>query len=275
MRPVIIALGLMTILAAQPEPRAHFDVVSLKINPAGATPVLIPRMLQLRPGGRFNPPTQISLRQLILLAYRSEIMASELSGGPDWWTREAYDVDARADEQAFAHAVTARDRSKLLEQMVQSLLEDRFKLRLKREHVDANVWTLTVAKGGPKLARSKNAACGINDRPGPHCHFINGQITLGYVAESVTLAEIVESLQEGVLRERVVDGTGLSGMFDVNVKWTLDVRQDPNASKPEQQDNDAPEVFTALQEQAGLRLERRKAPATRLILESVEHPAAN
>ena len=103
-----------------------------------------------------------------------------------------------------------------------------------------------MAKGGPKLASGKNPACGINDRPGPHCHFKNGQITRGLIGESLTVADIVETLQENVLRERVVDRTGLSGMFDVNVNWTLDTHQDPSAPKPEAQDDEAPDVFTAL-----------------------------
>ena len=275
MRHVLLAFALAATLTAQADTRSRFEVVSLKINPAGATPALIPRMLQFRPGGRFTPPTSISLRQLILLAYRSDIMASELSGGPEWWTREAYDINARADEATFARAVTARDRSRLLEQMVQSLLEDRFRLRLKRVQSEANIWTLTVAKGGPKLAKGTNPACGLEDRPGPHCHFKSGQMTRGLVAESVTVAEIVETLQEVVLNERVVDGTGLSGLFDVNVKWTLNTRQDPNARTPEQQDPESADVFTALQEQAGLRLERRKGPATRLVVESVDHPTSD
>jgi uncharacterized protein (TIGR03435 family) len=275
MKLAILALGLAAALAAQADENTRFDVVSLKVNSAGATPRLVPRRLEFLPGGRFMPPTPISLRQLILLGYRSEIMESELSGGPDWWTSEAYDINARAGEQAFTSAVTARQRSRLLEQMVRALLEDRFHLRLTHTQVEANIWTLTVARGGAKLSHGKNPSCGINDRPGPHCHFLNGQITRGLVGENLTVAEIVEVLQESVLHERVVDRTGLSGMFDVNVSWTLDTRPDPNARTPEAQDGEGADVFTALQEQAGLKLDRRKGPATRLIVQSVEHPVVD
>jgi len=256
----------------------RFDVISLKVNPAGATRGLLGRNLQFRPGGRFTV-TGITLRQLVLLAYRSEIMGSELSGGPDWWIRDAYDITARADEKVFASATSSRDRSRLLESMVQSLLEERFHLRLKRERTEANIWTLMVGKGGAKLARTKNAACGLEDSSGPHCHAISGGVSQGLEGESITVGDIVSFLQEAVLVERVIDGTGLAGMFDVHVKWTRNAflaRQDPNAPNPgEAQGEDGADVFSALQEQAGLPLVRGKGPATRLIIEGVDHPATN
>jgi len=260
------------------EGQHRFDVVSLKVNPAGPTRGLLGRNLQFRPGGRFTV-TGITLRQLVLLAYRSEIMGSELSGGPDWWIRDAYDINARVDEQVFARATTSRDRSRLLESMVQSLLEEQFHLRLTRDRTEANIWTLMVAKGGAKLVTTKSAACGLEDPPGPHCHAISGGVSQGLEGESITVGEIARFLQEAVLVERVNDGTGLTGMFDVHVKWTRDAflaRQDPNAPNPgEAQGEDGADVFSALQEQAGLRLVRGKGPATRMIIETVDHPATD
>jgi len=258
--------------------RPRFDVASLKANPAGPTRGLLGRQLQFRPGGRFTV-TGITLRQLVLLAYRGEIMGSELSGGPDWWIQDAYDINARADEKTFAYATTSHARSTLLESMVQSMLEERFHLKLRRERTDANLWTLVVAKGGAKLANAKNAACGLEDPPGPHCHAIGGGVSQGLEGESITVGEIARFLQEAVLVERVNDGTGLTGMFDVHVKWTGNAflaRQDPNAPNPgEAPGGDGADVFTAFQEQAGLRLVRQKAQATRLVVEAVDRPVAD
>ena len=270
---VVVCAALLQTIAFTASPR--FEVVSLRINSAGPTTGLVSRTLEFRPGGRFTV-AGITLRQLVLLAYRSEIMPSDLSGGPDWWIHEAYDITARADGDSMARAATSRDRSKLLESMVQSLLEDRFRLRLRRESGEANIWALSVAKGGAKLPKAKNPGCTPDDPPGPHCHVLNGGVNQGLVGEAITVADIVRALQEAVFVERVVDRTGLSGMFDVRVKWVGNpflARQAPNAPNlDESQSAEGADVFTALQEQAGLRLERQKGPTTRLIVESAEHP---
>jgi len=274
----VLSLLVSLVLLTSAQTRPRFDVVSLKVNPDGPSRGLLARLLQFRTGGRFIV-SGITLRQLVLLAYRSEIMGSELSGGPEWWDREAYDISARADETTFAGATTSRDRSTLLESMVQSLLEERFHLRFRREHTEANIWTLTVAKSGSKLVRAKNAACALEDSPGPHCHAVSGGVSRGLEAESVTIGDIARFLQEAVLVERVVDGTKLTGMFDVQVKWTGNAflaRQDPNPPNPgEASSGDGSDVFTAFQEQAGLRLVRQKGPVTRLVVDGVEHPVAD
>jgi uncharacterized protein (TIGR03435 family) len=260
------------------EPRPRFEVVSLKVASNGATKGLTERRLEFRPGGRFSV-NGITLRQLILLAYRSEIMPSELSGGPDWWTRDAYNINARAGDESLARAATARDQSRLLESMVLSLLEDRFRVRVRREQHEANIWALTIATSGVKLARATNPTCAPDDSPGPHCHSLSGGVSQGFVGESVTTADIARAMQEAVLLERVVDRTGLTGTFDINVKWTGNAflaRADPNAPNPgESQSGDGSDAFTALQEQAGLRLQRQKGPANRLIVESVDHPVTD
>ena len=260
------------------EPRPSFEVVSLKVASNGATKGLTERRLEFRPGGRFTV-NGITLRQLILLAYRSEIMPSELSGGPDWWTRDAYDINARAGDEPLARARTARDQSRLLESMVLSLLEDRFHVRVRREQHEVNIWALTIVTSGVKLARATNPACAPDDSPGPHCHALSGGVSQGFVGESVTTADIARAMQEAVLLERVVDRTGLTGTFDINVKWTGNAflaRADPNAPNPgESQGGDGTDAFTALREQAGLRLERQKALANRLIVEGADHPVTD
>ena len=101
------------------EPRPRFEVVSIKVGSNGATKGLTARLLQFQRGSRFTV-NGITLRQLVLLAYRSEIMPSELSGGPDWWTNEAYDVNARAGDELLRRAVTAQDRARLLESLIHS-----------------------------------------------------------------------------------------------------------------------------------------------------------
>lgn len=144
-------------------------------------------------------------------------------------------------------------------QRARALLEERFGLVLKRETKELPAYALTVAKGGPKLnaAATQNMAQRSSSIRGN-----NGRLTW-----TVTTAdpELITRSLSGVLERTVVDRTGLTGLYDFKIEWV----QDLNATDA------GPSVFTALQEQLGLKLEATKAPVEVYVIVKAEHPSEN
>jgi uncharacterized protein (TIGR03435 family) len=182
--------------------------------------------------------THVSLRDLIQQAYR--VQRSQISG-PSWLDTERFDITARIPPQPGRQQLPA---------MIQSLLADRFLLRLHRESRQLTAYALGVAKGGPKLEKAQSETGLRNSSRNARAH-ANG---------SVTMASLAEFLSRGLDRP-VVDRTGLAGFYNVTLDWAADALE--NAAS-------GPSIFTALQEQLGLRLNAVKAPVEILIVESVE-----
>ncbi len=145
--------------------------------------------------------------------------------------------------------------------MVKKLMADRFQLRIRDDKREMSVYALTLAKGGPKFAKSQG------DRDGkPGLGFGPGNMG----ATNATMAEIAEAMQQGAVDRPVVDQTGLVGRFDLRMRWT------PAEISAGSQSADAPpDLFTAIQEQLGLRLVATRAPVGVIVIVRVEHPSAN
>jgi uncharacterized protein (TIGR03435 family) len=143
--------------------------------------------------------------------------------------------------------------------MVRKLMADRFQLKFHYEKRELPVYLLTVAKGGPKLKKGDpNEPAGLGGGPG----------NLG--ATNATMADLAELLAHGFLDRPVIDQTGLAGKFDLRLTWTPDEMQAATQSA------DAPPgLFTAIQEQLGLKLVSTKAPADVIVIDHVEKPSAN
>ena len=207
-------------------------------------------------GGRLNT-VNTSLRMLITFAYN--VKDYQLSGGPGWANSETYDITAKAEQNATPAQ---------LRLMLQALLKDRFKLVLHHETKDAPVYELLVAKGGPKLQEDTASPGSRMGMRGP------GAVT----AERASVAMFAQLL--GTLTGRpVVDKTGLTSTYAFMLNWTPDVGEGgprgpggPDVAPP---DSNGPSLFTAIQEQLGLRLQSAKGPVENLVIESVERPSAN
>jgi uncharacterized protein (TIGR03435 family) len=207
-------------------------------------------------GGRLNT-IKTSVRMLITFAYN--VKDYQLSGGPGWTNSETYDITAKAEGNPPPEQMRL---------MLQTLLKDRFRLVLQHGTKDAPIYELMVAKGGPKLQEdttSPTMKMGMTGR---------GRIT----AQKASIAAFVSTL--GVITGRpVVDKTGLQGAYAFKLEWTPDVGEGgppglggPNAVPP---DPGGPSLFTAIQEQLGLRLQSAKGPVESLTIESVERPSEN
>jgi uncharacterized protein (TIGR03435 family) len=189
----------------------------------------------------------MTLDRLIINAYR--IKDYQLSSGPGWIHSERYDIEAKAEGNP------SHDQIRLL---LQQLLVERFHLVIHHETKDIPVYALVVAKGGAKLQEAP-------DRPTSGINVNRGKIA----GQGVTAMELAEQLSRMVDRP-VVDHTGIKGFFDFTLEY----------SPVDAQPNDGPvaglaDIFTAIQEQLGLKLESSKAPIEHLVIDHVERPSEN
>ena len=224
------------------QPALEFDVASIKPAPPGSGNTT----MKFEPGGRFRA-TGAPLNALIQMAYG--VKDFQVSRGPKWADSESYDA---YDIVAKPAAGVTLNRSQL-KVALQALLADRFRLKIHREIKDLPMYSLVVAKNGPKLTKNIDA-------PGPEATMGSGQLKGSKISMSI-LAGMLAQLLDRTVR----DDTGISGDFDVKLNW------DPGQTA----DMDGPSIFTALQEQLGLKLNAQKGPVEILIIDSAERPSGN
>jgi uncharacterized protein (TIGR03435 family) len=279
-------------LCASWQAKAHapsFDVVSVKENTSGDPFGGGDRQdTRLYPGGRFVA-RNATLRELILLAYRWEITRSQLSGVVPWMDQRRFDIEGRAAEGVIAAGDLDVPRAQLMDRMLQSLLADRFKLRVTREKRNGDLHVLSVAPGGPKLTLAKDPPCAAGKNPGGltvradldsgrACHWFKRIGRTGFEAVAIDSTDIAMGLRN-YLGRPVVDRARLTSLYNVSVRWRPDGPSRANGvgafnTEPQGDEND-PDIYTALREQLGLKLAIERAPIEMLIIESAEPPTAN
>jgi len=174
--------------------------------------------------------------------------------------------------------------------MLQVLLGNRFHLTLHRETRQLPVYELTIGKGGAKLQSSKEGSCtpySVDSPPpaslpgGPRPSFCGFHTTPGdsLDGKGITMATLAATLSRtyvSPLGRNVIDHTGLTGAYDVNLKWAIDSLSAPaGPNTTPLSDVTGPSIFTALQEQLGLKLESAKGPVEVLVIDHIERPSAN
>ncbi len=202
----------------------------------------------------------LALRDLIQFAYG--LPDSQILGGPAWLDSIMFDIDAKSDPLVDAQlralpTELARHQKQL---MVQALLADRFQLKAHRETRLLPVYALVVTKDGPKFKPSNVNGTTID----------TGRSHL-YVAGSDDTMSILARELAQVLGRVVVNQTGLSGRYDLALRWTPDDAAASASSSPDV----PPDIFTAIQEQLGLKLESTKGPVSVLVIDSVAKPSPN
>jgi uncharacterized protein (TIGR03435 family) len=228
---------------AQSAPRPSFEVASVK--PSGPDDRL---MYRLQPGGRYIA-TGLTLKNLISNAYG--VPEFRVSGGPGWRDSDKYNVEAKVGVPLPPWP----ESNKQLNLMLQSLLENRFKLALRRETREEPVYELVAAKGGAKLKTAK-----ADESPG-------FEMDTGRIHSMAVPLEYLATNLAYLLGRQVIDKTGLAGKYSYTVTYT------PDDALPA--DANGPSIFTAVQEQLGLKLESTKAPVEVLVIDHVEKPSAN
>jgi uncharacterized protein (TIGR03435 family) len=288
---VLIALGMLVIgipvfSQAPPGAKPSFEVASIKPNTSGENRVAILGS----PGGRITM-TGVTLRLIITFAYR--VRDFQISGGPNWISSDRWNIEARAEEGSIPPPTGPPDPNvpDPMAVRTQSLLEDRFQLKFHRETKEMPVYELTVAKSGAKVKLSEDqtpfrpfergaAPPPPPQRGGP---MPRGNMRMGrggLEANGVPFANFVSALSQQLGRT-VIDKTGLKGFYDIKLEWTPELGQGgpfgppPGGPEPPPPDPSGPTIFTAVQEQLGLRLESTKGPVEVLVIDSAQRPTEN
>jgi uncharacterized protein (TIGR03435 family) len=212
--------------------------------------------------GRNYTTHNISLAGLIESAYG--VHAKQIVNGPDWFDKDTYDLNAVPDGEG-------QPSDKQWNTMMQKLLADRFKLTFHHEQRELPVFTLTVGKDG-----TKNMAENTSGGPLPSLFFQGAKGGISLPARNATMKDFTGLLQEVVLDRPVVDQTGLKGRYDFTLKWAPDDSQFGGHVPTASDDPSAPpSLFTALQEQVGLKLESTRTAVDVLVIDHVEKPSPN
>jgi uncharacterized protein (TIGR03435 family) len=236
--------------------------------------------VQTQPGGRVTF-TNMPARTIIRIAYAEgqdmEFPNSRLIGGPGWLDSESFDIIAKAEDNPSPEQ---------RRQMVKTLLADRFKLRVHTETRYLPIYALVVAGNnrsfGPKLVKSDVDCAALMEalqRGGqpppptrgnpPPCGVQMGRGRL--TARSVTMSQFVGLLSAWVDRT-VTDQTGLSGVFNADLEFTPSEYPADSPWAGDKPTDNGPSIFTALQEQLGLKLEATRGPVRVLVIDGVERP---
>jgi uncharacterized protein (TIGR03435 family) len=250
-------------------PDYKYEVISIKPRKSGDIAYHLSLNNLETPDG-FSA-TSVTLQTLIRQAFGAGLGYSfddgRVSEAPNWLNSETYDVQAKMDS-AIAEQLQklGPDQRRLArQQMLQALLTDRLNLKIHHESKELPVYWLVTAKDGPKLQESKAPDSDSNEgkdsrsegsgrAPGEPLPFHHSQIA--------TLARFLS----GQLRRPVLDKTGLTGKYDFTLQW---------ARGESQTDSNGPSLFTAVQEQLGLKLEAKKSPSEIIVIDHVERPSGN
>jgi uncharacterized protein (TIGR03435 family) len=257
--------------APAPAPSAQaatptYDVVSIKQNKSGSGGMSI--------SGETNSfkGTNLSLTMLLINCY--PVRDDLISGLPTWARSAHFDIYAKMlnpDIEAMNQLTGEQRKAMLL-----AILKDRFHLQAHLETKTLPVFDLTVAKGGPKFTGATGAdthAAMVKNglTTGGSMLVNNGELT----ANAVPLSSLTYSLS-GEVGRTIIDKTGLTGKYDFELKWTPERAAASGADNGQTDDqNSASSLFTALQEQLGLKLQSSKGPVETLVVDHVEMPSEN
>ncbi len=216
---------------------------------------------------------RITLKDLVILAY--QIHDFQVTGGPGWIDTDRYNIEAKVE----THAVANQQFVGLQRLRLQTLLRDRFHLKIPRETKELPVYDLTVAKGGPKLQAancmervSGDTAIAQGKTRADYCGPMGGSLARGRLESPGASMAFLASYLSGMLGRTVVDKTGLAGEFSVQLAFAPVATAVPS---PDEAAESGPDFFTAVQDQLGLKLKASKGPVEVLVIDLVERPSEN
>jgi uncharacterized protein (TIGR03435 family) len=209
-----------------------------------------------------------TLADLIKFAY--DLHPKQVIGAPAWFDSDKFDIEGKPDTPGLPSVTQMRA-------MLQKLLVERFSLKFRKDQKELSAYAITVSKGGEKIRKEENAPVPV---PG-----FGGRPQNGFNVRNATMAEFASVMQAQFMDQPVVDQTGLGNTrYTFVVKFTPDATMHPFGSgsappqppQPAAPDPDAPpDLYSAMEQQLGLRMQKTKAPVEVMVIEKVEKPSAN
>jgi len=281
--------------AASAATNLEYEVASIKLSQATGPARF---RVGVQPSADGITCANVTLQILIVMAYG--VQNNQIIGAGDFLNSDHYDLDAKMSEATAAELrkLSAEDRTTARQHMMQGVLADRFKLKIHRESRELPVYALVVAKGGSKLKErpapsadasptaiasgSSPAGGGASGAPGISVSGGRGG-SMTATGTGMPLSVLLHSISTSLDRP-IIDKTGLSGYYDFSLSWVREDFPAPPAdggggasggapiSMPE---TSGPNIYTAIQEQLGLKLEATKGPVEVIIVDHFESPSAN
>jgi uncharacterized protein (TIGR03435 family) len=252
---------------AIPEPPPPPKAMAADANPAFDVATIKPsdpdkQGKGIRVNGRNFSTLNTTLADLIEFSYGVHL--KQIVGAPEWVDKDKFDIAAVPDGEG-------QPSDKQWKGMIGKLLAERFKLAFHHDKKDLSVYALSAGKTGPKLTKSEST----NPLPGLFFHPTPGGIML--TVKNANMPDFTNLMQSAVLDRPVVDQTSLPGRWDFDLSWTPDDSQFGGRFRtpPQASDNPPPGLFTAIQEQLGLKLDPTKAAVDVLMIDHAEKPSAN
>lgn len=255
-------MGGRQVVAQAPSGSPAFEVSTVRVNRTGGT-----GSESSFSKGRFTA-TNVTLKNVMEYSAFG-LPAARIVGGPKWIDSERFDIDAKVDSATAGSLQTlSREQERAaIHTMFQRLLADRFKLATHWETREMPVYALVVARKGPRLQKAANPDAGV-DTSASRGRLIANEITMDGLARTLTQ----EAADE--LGRVVVNRTAIEGKYDVSLRWTPEMDSTPGAADGAVSDA-GPSLFTATEEQLGLKLESSKGPVEVLVIDRAEEPSEN
>lgn len=260
-----------------------YDVVSIKpAKPSGGAGGngLVGNGIEYTADGLRANSTVMSLIQS---AYGVD--ADRISGAQGWMTSEKFSIDAKMESSAAdeMNKLSSDERDSMRQRMLQALLADRFKLSVRTESKELPVYELVISKSGSKIQVAKPGDTYADGIKGGNGKGLGGDLMVGFGSTGNVKAQGIEigTFAQGLsryLKRPVVDKTGLTGRYDFTLHYAPEARaQAPSGGSIDNGATDpaGPSLFTAIQEQLGLKLEAKKDPLAIIVIEHVERPSGN
>lgn len=226
--------------------------------------------------GRFKA-TGVTLDSLIAIAYDLPFVGNRITGGPDWVRKEGFNVEASA---AIPPGTSVKAREAMMKQMLQSLLAERFNLKLHRENKELPVYVLTVGKSGPKLKKAKIEEKDCPSDGPSRCHIINGGMGRGLHAVAADMTDVVVFAGNWTDRP-LIDETGLKALYELDTDGWVPMRPrlpapdgQPSAEDVAMSDPTRPTLFMIF-DRLGLKMESKKGPVETFVIDHADRPTAN
>lgn len=250
-------------IPAPPKPMTatdpSFEVATIKLTP----PDQPGKLFTVTPGGRQVLTKGTTMNDLLGFAYGMH--PKEIINAPDWFDKDKFDITGQPDAEGIPN-------QNQMKTMMQKLLVSRFELTFHKDTRELAVYEVVVGKDGPKIQPTATQG----DLPGLFFRSIN---PADLMIRNATMADFATIMQSAVLDKPVVDHTGIAGKHDFELKWTPVQGQFETfggiKSAPTENPDAPPDLFTAIQQQIGLKINSTKAPVDVMVIDKVTKPSAN